>query len=291
MADEPIVESQVAEGEAGGQVEGGEPEGAVAETIDPGLVSRATKEFFLAEDDVKAAPHVVERMMSAADRMAGEAYRRAVQQAQQGGPSPAAAGYTPPPQQQAPGAPQFSPFELKFEADADQDSPVVKNMSGMNAHMAKQFEALHKHYEEKFKQYEGFQQNVQRQQSRSIVDGFISTLGPEWATIYGRGSWNEHHPQSPESLKRGELETAAVTAIEVHRLMTGQQLSESEALRRAHTLLNQDKFSAIERAKAEAKRKELQASASVRPKASGAAPANGSIRSRATALTDMMRRA
>ena len=295
MADEiaaggPDGVSTGSEGFAGSQVDatGGGDDGdaaATPEPLDPSYVSRA-QIFNMTEEDLRTVPRAtVERMLNGADRALIEAFRREQN----------TNGYDPRGREDASPAPQsgdftYEPFTPTFGPEEEVAEPIVKNLTAVQAHHAKQIERLHQHYTKKFEAVHDFASSVQRQQDFAILDRFIDGLGPEWSGVFGKGPRLEMDQRSQEFLKSEELRTAAIEAMQIHGRLTGRPLPASQALSRALNAMFSEKASAIERAKADAKRKELQATATIRPKASGGNPQNSGIRARAATFAGSLRK-
>lgn len=252
------------------------------EVLDPQYVSRAQM-FNMTEEDLRAVPRpIVERMIAGADRALLEAMRR------EPSTSPSSpATVTPPPA--APGDLSFDKLELTFDSDEEVAEPITKNMKAMQEHSAKQFEKLHQHYQEKFRAVEQFAAQTQRQQDYAILDRYIDGLGAEWSGVFGKGATLDMDPRSQEYLKRGELRTAAIETMQINERLSGRALPAGEALPRALNSMFYEKASAIEHEKADAKRKELQDAAAVRPRSGGTGLPIGSIRQRATELAAAVR--
>lgn len=307
MADEtvtsgPDVVSQVSVNEPQTDTVGDDAgEAASPEPLDPAYVSRAA-EWNLADEDLRAVPRTtVEKILAAADRRFIDMHRQPPPPSNYGqgnyGYTPPANSYAPPPAAAAPpnfgppAEPQFTPFQFKFDGEADADSPIAKQLVGYNEHVAKQFEQLHGHYRQ---QIQGVHQYIAQQQAVQdwgIVDRYIDSLGSEWSGVFGKGSSLDFDQRSQEFAKRDELRTAAIAMMQGHQQSTGRRMPAQEALRRAQYALFADKVSTIERAKAEAQRKQLASSAAVPPKTAGAAPQPGGIRARAAATVRAMRSA
>lgn len=257
------------------------------EALDPQYVARA-QAFNMTEDDLRAVPRpIVERMIAGADKALIEAFRRD-QRTPQSPPS-AVPGVATTPAPAAVGDFSFDPFELTFNADEEVAEPITKNMKAMQEHSAKQFEKLHQHYEKKFQAVEQFAANTQRQQDYAILDRYIDGLGAEWSGVFGKGATLDMDSRSQEYLKRGELRMAAIETMQINERLTGRALPAGEALPRALNSMFYEKSSAIERERADAKRKKLQDGAAVRPRSGTTGLPMGSIRQRATELAASVR--
>lgn len=284
-----IIGGQQTESAPGEIVEG---EQVLPEPLDPQLVSRASI-WNLNEQDLRAVPRdTIERMLNGADRAMLDAHRRAQasftpnpaqtqpQQFQQSNQQQTPTGFTP------------APYDLKFDSEEeDADSPVAKKMAGINAHYAKQMEAMRDYYNGKMGGVEQFMTSMRTQQYHTAVDRAVQGWGPEWANVFGKTPMSELDPRSQEFLRFDEVGMAAFELQQAHARMTGRPLADSEALRRARDLLHPGKAFEFERAKENAKRTELRAGSSDRPR-SGTAPnpSNNGIRSRAQEMVRMMQR-
>jgi hypothetical protein len=266
---------------------------AAAEPLDAGYVERA-KSFSLSEADLRVMPReTVERMMASADRMTIQSAMAEWQQ-----PPPVQQAPPPPPRREngrfaADAPPEFAyePFKLQFDPtdEINETNPLVKNMTGLEAHVAKQFDRLHKFYAEKLQAQEQFRKDSIVQQNNAVVDRFVESQGPQWSEVFGKGATSEMNPQSQEFLNRVEVWKAA-TAMTGRYAANGRRMSLNEALPRARNAIFMEKAFALERATADAKRKELQVSAATKPTGGGPAPTGGGIRQRAAALAGALRR-
>jgi hypothetical protein len=256
---------------------------AAPEPLDSAYVSRANI-FNLTEEDLRSVPRpVVERILAGADRALLDAFRRDRQTPYQAPP-------TAPPAPQL-DAPAFAPFDLKFDPADEIAEPLTKTLAAMNAHYAAQLKQLHETYQQKFQGVDQFTSQVRQQNHYAALDRYIDSLGPEWSATFGKGPTLSKDTRSQEFLKSDQLGMAAVEMMQAHLRVTGRALSEHEALDRARAMLFHEQVSAAERAAAEAKRKELAASASVRPRSSSSGGnQTGGLRQRAEAMVASMRR-
>lgn len=284
MSDEIVSSVTTADGgQTSGDVGGSQTEGGdggqetTPEPLDPSFVARAT-DWSLTESDLRAAPReVIDRFITGAERRLIETFRRNQQASQ-------------PPQQQSQGPPPgeftVSPYDLKFEGEEDGDTPYAKKLSELNGHYGKQMEALRDHYNKQLQEVSQFIGSVRQEKHYSTIDRFVDGLGAEWSGVFGKGHSLEMENRSQEFLRRDELGMAAIEFMQAHAQMTGRALPESEALRRALSHLHGSHAASIERAKNDAKRKELQAGAPEKSRSGGTpAPTNGGgIRARAQAM-------
>ncbi len=299
MADEPIStepnESSVATENIGAP----EVETATTETtevvtvpespepLDPQYVSRA-RMFNMTEEDLRTVPReTVERMIAGADKALIDAFSRDQAAVQAPITTPGISPVVAP--AVAPADFSFDKFDVNFDPDEEVAEPITRGMKAMQEHSVKQFEKLHQHYDAKFKAVEAFNANTQHQQDYAILDRYIEGLGKEWRGVFGKGATLDMDPRSQEYLKRLDLRTAAVGTMEVNKRLTGRPLPHAEALPRALNSMFYEKASTIEREKADAKRKELQNSAAVRPRSGTTGLPAGSIRQRATELANSVR--
>lgn len=269
------------------QVEGAP---AAPEPLDADYVSRA-KAFSLSEDELRSIPReTVERMIASSDRAF-------INSARQDYAPQAPPPQQPPPQRRENGqfaaAPtdfSYEPWKPQFDDDADVAEPIVKNMTSMEQHVAKQFERLHQHYAAKLQAQEQFQNDAIVQKNNATVDRFVDGQGAEWGEVFGKGSTNEMNPQSQEFLNRVEVWTAA-NAMVNRSASNGRRMTINEALPRARNAMFMEKAFAIERAKANGKRTQLEAGATDRSRTPGGVPVPMTIKDKARLMREASIRA
>jgi hypothetical protein len=294
MADEPIGSTAVAEppvvvdvgtpqveGVAGEQVEGA---ATAPEPLDADYVSRA-KAFSLNEDDLRSTSRdVVERMMANADRMTINAARAEYQQPpapivrrENGQFAPAPAPAAP-----VPGDFAYEPWKPEFTQDDEVAEPITKNMTGLEKHLAAQIDRLHQFYGSKLQEHDQFRTDQIVQRNNAAMDRFIESSGPDWKEVFGTGPTSEMNPQSQEFLNRVEAWTAANAMTQKY----GNKMTVQAALPRARNAMFMEKAFAIERAKANGKRTQLEAGASDRARTPGGVPVPMTIKDKARLMRE-----
>lgn len=256
----------------------GQPE---VEPLDPTYVAEAADWGLNDPELLRAVPReAFQRMKAAADARVFDQVRRVSAFEQ-----PTQQPNQPPQHEQQPQQPSafaLDPFELKFEESEVAESPFAKGLTAQQKWSADQIGKLNTHYAAELRRRDADIASLREQQDYGILDRYIDALGPEWSGEFGKGSTLDFEPQSREFLKRGELRTAAITAMRIYQATTGRRLPASQALPQALGLIYRDKVAAQERAKADAERKKLQAGVTAKPRASGSNPPVSGIRGRAS---------
>jgi hypothetical protein len=139
-------------------------------------------------------------------------------------------------QQQAPMPTEFVPLKIEFSEDVDESltAPFNSFMEQVNQRLA-----------------EGhtFRQETVQKQKRDVVRGqlsemdtYLSDLGPEWESVYGKTATLQHQDMNdPFALKRLEIWGGAARAFS-DAARAGHPISKAESFKRAHHSVNWDKI-------------------------------------------------
>jgi hypothetical protein len=253
------------------------------EPLAPELITRGGR-WKLGEEDLRSVPRdVLERMMAAADAEVMEGMARVRQpngQAQQTQiPSPyAQQGQQP--QYQQPAQPQqaqqptmaFTPVELKFE-DEGEDTPAANYAKTINEGMTKNLNAMHADFAQQISSIVEAVKAIHTFNDLSILDRHIGTLGSEWEDTFGAGATVDLDPRSPSYENRMAYRKAILENLNLDATL-GRERNPSEAMLRARYRNYGQKIAQLERAKREAKAKEV---AKGLPAPTGAANGRSSV--------------
>jgi hypothetical protein len=228
------------------------------------LITRGGR-WKLGEEDLRSVPRdVLERMMAAADAEVMEGMARVRQpagQAQQTQiPSPyAQQGQQPQVQQPAQQAQQptmaFSPVELKFD-DETEDTPAANYAKTINEGMTKNLNAMHADFAQQIRDIVDAVKAIHTFNDLTILDRHIGTLGSEWEDTFGAGATVDLDPRSPNYENRMAYRKAILENLNLDATL-GRERNPSEAMLRARYRNYGQKIAQLERAKREAKAKEV----------------------------------